>query len=277
MYGVYIDVFTDNKRIQYVFILKELNIRQRIWLEFLKNYDMSVHYHPDKANVVAVTLSRLSLGTVAQVQKESKDLVKDVHKLSRFGVCLMSLSYNGVTVHNGEEPSLVVQVKEKQDSDPIVRKLKGAVHNQRIEVFSQGGDGVLLYQGRLCVRDVGELRQRILVESYNSRYSIYPSATKMYRNMREVYWWNGVKKDITNFLSKCLNCKQVKVKHQKPGGMTKEIDIPTWKFEVINMDFIVGLPRTRRQHDSIWVIVDRITKTSSFQQRTMPNFTLMRL
>ena len=73
-----------------------------------------------------------------------------------------------------------------------------------------------------------------------------------------------MKRDIEEFVSKCPNCQQAKVEHQKPGGMTQEIDIPTWKWDVINMDFITGLPRTRRQHDSIWVIVDRMTKSSRF-------------
>ena len=75
---------------------------------------------------------------------------------------------------------MVVEVKEKKDTDPILLELKGAVHNQRVEVFSQGGDGVLRYQGRLCVPDVGELRKHILKVAHNSRYSIHPGATKMY-------------------------------------------------------------------------------------------------
>ena len=70
-----------------------------------------------------------------------------------------------------------------------------------------------------------------------------------------------MKRDIADFVSKF---QQVKVEHQKPGGMTQEIDIPTWKWEVIFMDFITGLPRIRRQHDLIWVIVDRMTKSSHF-------------
>ena len=143
-------------------------------------------------------------------------------------------------------------------------ELKGAVHNQRVEVFSQGGDSGFLYQGRLCVLDVGELRQHILSEAHNSRYFIHQSATKMYRYLREVYWRNGMKRDIADFVSKCPNCQQVKVEHQKPGGMTQEIDIPTWKWNVIHMDFIKGLCYTRRQPDSIWVIVGKMTKSSRF-------------
>ena len=73
-----------------------------------------------------------------------------------------------------------------------------------------------------------------------------------------------MKRGIADFVSKCPNYQQVKVEHKKPGGMTQEIDIPTWKWDVINMDFITGLPRIRRQHDSIWVIVDRMTKSSRF-------------
>ena len=140
----------------------------------------------------------------------------------------------------------MLEVKEKQESDPILLELKGAVNNQRVEVFSQGGDGVLRYQGRLCVPDVVELRQYILAEAHNSRYYIHLGATKMYRDLREVYWWNGMKRDIADFVSKCPNCQQVKVEHQKPGSMTQEIDIPTWKLNAINMVFIIGLPRTRR-------------------------------
>ena len=91
---------------------------------------------------------------------------------------------------------------------------------------------------------MGELRQHILAEAHNCRYSIHPGATKMYRDLQEVYWWNGMKRDIADFVSKCPNSQQVKVEHQKPRGMTQEIDIPTWKWAIINMDFITGLPRT---------------------------------
>ncbi|KAH0689166.1 hypothetical protein KY289_016524 [Solanum tuberosum] len=243
-YGVHVDVYTDHKSLQSVFTQKELNLPQRRWLEFLKDYDISVHYHPGKANVVADALRRLSMGSVEHIEEERKELAKDVHRLARLGVCLMSISDGGVTVQNGVESSLVVEVKEKQDSDPILLELKGA--------------------GRLCVPNVGELRQHILASLHNSRYYIHPNSTKMYRDMREVYWWNGMKGDIADFVAKFPNCQQVKVEHQKPEGMTQEIDIPTWKWEVINMDFITGLPRTRRHHDSIWVIVDKVTKSSHF-------------
>ena len=159
---------------------------------------------------------------------------------------------------------MVVELKENQESDPILFELKGEVHNQRVVVFFHGGDGVLCYQGRLYVLDVGKLRKHILAEVHNSRYSIHPGATNMHFNLREVYWWNGMKMDIADFMSKYSNFQQVKVEHHKAGGMTQDIDIPTWKWKVININFIIGLPRTRRQHDSIWVIVNRMSKSFHF-------------
>ena len=89
-----------------------------------------------------------------------------------------------------------------------------------MEVFSQGGDGVLRYQGRLCVPDVRELKQHILAEAHNSRYSIHRGATKIYCDLCEFYWWNGMKRDIKDFVSKCPNRQQVKEEHKKLGDLT---------------------------------------------------------
>ena len=97
---------------------------------------MSVHYHPGKANVVANDFSRLSIGSVAHVEEKIKELVKDFHRLARLGVRLMSISDSGVIVQNGVESTLVVEVKKKQESYPILLELNVAVNNQRVEVFS---------------------------------------------------------------------------------------------------------------------------------------------
>jgi len=85
--------------------------------------------------------------------------------------------------------------------------------------FEQKGDGVLMYQGRLCVPRVDELQERIREEAHSSRYSIHSGSTKMYRDLKEVYWWSSMKKGIAEFVAKCLNCQQIKVEHQRPGGM----------------------------------------------------------
>ena len=97
---------------------------------------MRVHYHPGKANVVADALSRLSMGSVAHVEEERKELVKDVKSHGLFGVSIIRILDSGVAVQNGAESSLVVEVNENQESDQIFLELKGAVHNQGVEVFS---------------------------------------------------------------------------------------------------------------------------------------------
>ncbi|KAH0711565.1 hypothetical protein KY289_007524 [Solanum tuberosum] len=264
LYGVHVDVFTDHKSLQYVFTQKELNLRQRRWLELLKDYDLSILYHPGKANVVADALSRLSMGSTTHIEEGKKELARDVHRLACLGVRFTDSAEGGITVTSRAESSLMSEVKEKQDQDPILLELKANVQKQRVLAFEQGGDGALRYQGRLCVPMVGRLQEKIMEEAHSSRYSIHPGSTKMYRDLREVYWWNGMKKGIAEFVAKCPNCQQVKVEHQRPGGLAQRIELPEWKWEMINMDFITGLPRSRRQHDSIWVIVDRMTKSAHF-------------
>ena len=119
------------------------------------------------------------------------------------------------------------------------------------------------FHDRLCVPHMDDLRTRIVAEAHSSRYSIHPGSTKMYHNLKQIYWWDGMKKDIAEYVAKCLNCQRLR-QSIKPGGLTHIIEVPTWKWEAINIDFVVGLPRTRRQHDSIWVIVDRLTKSGHF-------------
>ncbi|WMV24380.1 hypothetical protein MTR67_017765 [Solanum verrucosum] len=129
-------------------------------------------------------------------------------KDSALRICIdYHILYDGVIVQNGLESILVTEVKEKQYSDLILLQLKGVVHQQKVEVFSQGGYGVLRYQRRLCVPKMGELRQQILTEPHISKYSIYPGNTKIYRDLQEIFWWNNMKRDIANFVVKCPNCQ----------------------------------------------------------------------
>ena len=84
----------------------------------------------------------------------------------------------------------------------------------------------------------------------------------MYHDLREVFWWDGLKKDIAEFVAKCRYYQHMKAEHQNPDGLLQEIQVLTWKWEDINTDFVVGLPRTQKQYDSIWVVVDRFTKSA---------------
>ena len=116
----------------------------------------------------------------------------------------------------------------------------------------------------MCVLEYGELKRDIMEEAHSSAYAMHPSSTKMYRTLKEHYWWNGMKKEIAGFVFRCLTCQQVKVEHQRPEGKIQLLPIPIWKWEKITMDFVTGLPWTQRQHDAIWVIVDLLKKSAHF-------------
>ena len=109
-----------------------------------------------------------------------------------------------------------------------------------------------------------ELKSEILHEAHNSKYSIHPGSTKMYHDLKENFWWPDMKREIAEWISKCYTCQRVKAEHQRPSGLLQPLEIPEWKWEHIAMDFIVGLPRTKSNHDAIWVIVDRLTKSAHF-------------
>ena len=130
--------------------------------------------------------------------------------------------------------------------------------------FIIDNEGTLRLGTRLCVPDVDELRKEIMGEAHFSAYSIHSGSTKMYHDLKDTYWWNGMKKDIAKFVSKCLTCQQVKLEHHRPSGLLQQLPIPEWKWDMIAMDFVSGLPRTSSRYDAIWVIVDRLTKTAHF-------------
>ncbi|GJU94170.1 putative nucleotidyltransferase, ribonuclease H [Tanacetum coccineum] len=116
------------------------------------------------------------------------------------------------------------------------------------EDFESGMElGVIWYLtvNRLCVPDDSFLREAILIEAHSSPFSIHPGSTKMYRDLKQNFWWNGMKQEVARFVAKCLTCQQVKIKHQRASGLLQPLDIPTWKWEKISMDFVTGVLQVR--------------------------------
>ena len=136
------------------------------------------------------------------------------------------------------------RVKVAQLRDPQLQKIRFEVQQGQAQNFMIDSEGILHLGTRLCVPDVGELRKEIMEEAHFSAYSIHPGSTKMYHDLKDTYWWNGMKKDIAKFVSKCLTCQQVKLEHQRHSRLLRQLPIPEWKWDMIAMDFVSGLPRT---------------------------------
>ncbi|GKE37119.1 putative reverse transcriptase domain-containing protein, partial [Tanacetum coccineum] len=132
------------------------------------------------------------------------------------------------------------------------------------EMIKHRSDGALYYLDRIWVPLKGDVRTLIMDEAHKSKYFIHPGANKMYYDLRDRYWWPGMKKDIAVYVSRCLTCLKVKAEHQRSSSLLQQPEIPEWKWEGIAMDFVTKLPRTGHVHDIIWVIIDRFTKSAHF-------------
>ncbi|GKA18323.1 putative reverse transcriptase domain-containing protein [Tanacetum coccineum] len=236
LYGTKCTVFTDHKSLQHILRQKELNMRQRRWLELLADYDCEICYHPGKANVVADALSR---------KKRIKPL--------RVRALIL-------TVH----PKLPSQILEAQNEALKEENVKNENLRGMDKSFEIRPDGTRCIKNRSWLPLFGGLRDLIMHESHKSKYSIHPGSDKMYHDIKKLYWWPNMKAIIAEYVSKCLTCSRVKAECQKPSGLLVQPEIPMWKWERITMDFVTKLPKTSTGHDAIWVIVDRLTKSAHF-------------
>nr|GFA24036.1 putative reverse transcriptase domain-containing protein [Tanacetum cinerariifolium] len=243
LYGTKCTVFTDHKSLQHILDQKELNMRQRRWLELLSDYDCDIHYHPMKANVIADALSR----------KEREPPLRVRALVMTIGLDLPRQILNAQTEARKSE-----NIKKEDVGGMLVENSKDP-EKVRTEKLEPRTDGPLCLNGRSWLPCYGDFQTVIMHESHKSKYSIHPSSDKMYQDMKKLYWWPNMKADIATYVSKCLTYAMVKAKHQRPSGLLVQPKIPEWKWDNITMDFFAKLPKSSQGYDTIWVIVDRLT------------------
>ncbi|GJV88881.1 putative reverse transcriptase domain-containing protein [Tanacetum coccineum] len=188
LYGTKCTVFTDHKSLQHILNQKELNMRQRRWLELLSDYDCEIRYHPGKANVVADALSRKEreppLRVRALVMTIGLNLPKqilDAQTEARKPENIKNEDVGGMLLENSKDPEKF-----------------------RMEKLEPHADGTLCFNGRSWLPCYGDLRTVIMHESHKSKYSIHPGSEKMYQDMKKLYWWPNMKANIATYVSKCL-------------------------------------------------------------------------
>ncbi|GKD45338.1 putative reverse transcriptase domain-containing protein [Tanacetum coccineum] len=226
-------------------------MRQRCWLELLADYDYEIRYHPGKANVIADALRR-------------KERIKPLRVRSLV-----------MTIHL----KLPLQILKAQTEAIKEENIKAENLRGLDKAFEIRPDGTCCIKNQSWLPLFGNLRDLIMHESHKSKYSIHPGSDKMYQDLKKLYWWPNMKTIIAEYVGKCLTCSRVKAGCQKPFDLLVQPEIPMWKWERITMDFIMKLPKTSNRHDTIWVIVDRLTKSTHFipTQETDSMETLTRL
>nr|ABA91203.1 retrotransposon protein, putative, Ty3-gypsy subclass [Oryza sativa Japonica Group] len=232
------EVYTDHKSLKYIFTQTELNMRQRRWLELIKDYDLGIHYHPGKANVVADALSRKTYCNEAQIWPAQDRLCRELEKLK------LTVVQSGVPASLTVQPTLESQIREAQKDDEGIKELIKRIQEKKDTDFSIDDQGTVWCGPRICVPAKKELRNLILKEAHESAYSIHPGSTKMYQDIKAYFWWAGMKRDVAEYVALCDICQRVKAEHQRPAGLLQPLPIPEWKWEEIGMDFITGLPTT---------------------------------
>ncbi|WVZ89355.1 hypothetical protein U9M48_035775 [Paspalum notatum var. saurae] len=233
-------------------------MRQHRWLELIKDYDLEIHYHPGKANVVADALSRRTHCNVIEIRPTARVICCEIDAIEMASEQLIEL-YNLII-----EPTIKEQIITAQKQDKGMAYIHEGIDDEKRACFTLDDQGVLWFKGRLVVPRDMELRKKILDEAHTSMFTMHLGSNKMYKDLEQRFWWTRMKWEIAKYVSKCDVCQKVKADHLKPAEMLQPLAVPPWKWEDIHIDFIVGLPRTQKGYDSIWVIIKRLTKSAHF-------------
>jgi hypothetical protein len=223
--------------LKYLFDQPTLNARHSRWLEFLCEYDFDVEHIKGKENKVDDALNRR------------------VHELHVTTISMYLMDLKGKI---SENEKVDLQYME------LVTKLQQGKMQQKDENYELGIDGIILYINIFYVTNYSELKSVILKEMHNVFYAGHLGCQKTISVVKSQYYWLGMKREIVEYIDKCLECERVKGKHRHPDGLLQPLPIPKWKWEVVTMDFILGFPRTSKQHDAIMVVMEKLTKASHF-------------
>jgi ribonuclease HI len=221
--GNHCNIYTDHKRLKYIFTQSDLNMRQRRWLELIKDYDLEVHYHPGKANVVAKALSRKAQCNCLTMGPPLHTLCDEFRKLE------MGMVMEG---HLGAliiKSNLYDQIKEAQKNNKGMAQIRTLMKEGKAQCFSCDDQGVLFFGKRIVVPKDHNLRCLILDEAHNSQFSIHPGSTKMFQDLKQRFWWTRMKREIARYVAECDVCQRVKAVHLKPAGTLQPLPIPSWK------------------------------------------------
>jgi hypothetical protein len=219
-----------------------------------------VHYHPGKANVVADALSHKVHCNHLGLEPVSDPLCEEMRRLN------LEVVPQGSLYALMAESNLYDRIVAAQRSDEDIQTIKQrlAEGDPKYTCFQKDHQDEVWFGKCLVVPVDPEIKKIILDEAHKSKFSIHPGSTKMYQDLKQNFWWSNMKVDIAKYVAECDTCHRMKASHLKSASVLQPLSIPMWKWDDISTDFIVGLPPTARKKDSIWVIVDRLTKTAHF-------------
>lgn len=194
-------------------------MRQRRWLELIKDYDLEVHYHPGKANVIVDALSRTAHCIFIEARPTVRVLCCEIGEIEMPTVLEAEL-YNLVL-----EPTIKDQIIAAQKQDKGMAHIREGLDEKKRACLTLDDQGVLWFKNRLVVPKDMELREKILDEAHTSMFTMHPGSNKMYQDLKQKFWWTRMKREIAKYVSECDVCQRVKADHLKPVHMLQPLAV----------------------------------------------------